>query len=59
MVVAYAASASFLLPFGYQTHLMVYSPGRYRTVDFLRMGWPVALAYAVVVLALVPVFFPF
>ncbi|HAY09473.1 MAG TPA: SLC13 family permease, partial [Thauera sp.] len=57
--VAYGASAGFLIPFGYQTHLMVYSAGRYRMRDFLRAGLPVSLTYAAVVLALVPVFFPF
>lgn len=59
MVVAYAASACFLLPFGYQTHLMVYSAGRYRTLDYLKAGWPVSLTYAVTVLTLVPWVFPF
>lgn len=59
MVVAYAASAGFLLPFGYQTHLMVYSPGRYRLADFFRVGLPVSLAYGTTVLALVPLLFPF
>ena len=59
MVVAYAASACFLLPFGYQTHLMVYSAGRYRPLDYLKAGWPVSLTYAVGVLTLVPIVFPF
>lgn len=59
MIVAYGASACFLLPFGYQTHLMVYSPGRYRMLDFIRTGLPVSVAYGVAVLLLVPVFFPF
>lgn len=59
MVVAYAASAGFLMPFGYQTHLMVYSVGRYKIVDFLRVGWPVCLTYAIVVISMTPVFFPF
>ena len=58
MVVAYGASAGFLIPFGYQTHLMVYSAGRYRMRDFLRAGLPVSLTYSIVVLALVPVVFP-
>lgn len=58
LIVAYGASAGFLVPFGYQTHLMVMSPGRYRTVDFMRAGWPVSLTYSAVVLALTPVFFP-
>lgn len=59
MVVAYGASAGFLMPFGYQTHLMVYSPGRYRISDFVKAGLPVSLAYSICVLLLVPVFFPF
>ncbi|WP_018410386.1 SLC13 family permease [Methyloversatilis thermotolerans] len=59
MAVLYGASAGFLIPFGYQTHLMVYSPGRYRMMDFVRVGLPVSLAYGATVLLLVPVFFPF
>jgi di/tricarboxylate transporter len=59
MVVAYGASAGFLVPFGYQTHLMVYSAGRYRMRDFLRAGLPVSITYSVMVLALVPLVFPF
>ena len=58
LIFVYGASASFLIPFGYQTHLMVMTPGRYRTVDFLRMGLPVSFAYSAVVLLLTPVFFP-
>jgi di/tricarboxylate transporter len=59
MLVAYAASAAFLIPSGYQTHLMVYSPGRYRVLDFVRMGAPVSLVYGTMVIALVPMVFPF
>ncbi|MEZ5646620.1 MAG: SLC13 family permease [Burkholderiaceae bacterium] len=59
MVVLYGASACFLMPFGYQTHLMVMTPGRYKVGDYLRAGWPVSLVYGLVVLVLVPVFFPF
>src|SRR3546814_10868345 len=44
MLVDYGARAGFLMPFGYQTHLMVYSPGRYRIRDFFRAGLPVSLA---------------
>ncbi|WP_224416836.1 SLC13 family permease [Modicisalibacter tunisiensis] len=59
MVVAYGASACFLIPYGYQTHLMVYSPGRYSLKDFLRIGLPVSLTYSVAVLVLTPWVFPF
>jgi di/tricarboxylate transporter len=52
MVVAYAASACFLLPFGYQTHLMIYSAGGYKVTDFAKVGWLVSVIYAVTVLGL-------
>jgi di/tricarboxylate transporter len=38
---------------------MVYSPGRYRMLDLVRVGLPVSIAYGATVLLLVPVFFPF
>ncbi|MHA6963907.1 SLC13 family permease [Zobellella denitrificans] len=59
MAVAFGASACFMVPFGYQTHLMVYSPGRYRMLDYLKAGLPVSLLYSAGVLILVPLVFPF
>lgn len=43
LIVAIAASASFLTPIGYQTNLMVMAPGGYRFSDYARVGWPVTL----------------
>jgi len=59
MAVAYGASACFLIPFGYQTHLMVYSPGRYKITDFFKIGLPVSLTYSAAVLLITPLVFPF
>lgn len=59
MAVAFGASACFLIPFGYQTHLMVYSPGRYRMVDYLKTGLPISLLYSAGVITLVPLMHPF
>lgn len=57
--VAFGASCAFLTPFGYQTNLMVYSPGRYRAVDYVRVGLPLTLVYSAVSIWLIPIFFPF
>jgi len=59
MAVAYGASACFLIPYGYQTHLMVYSPGRYQMADFIKAGLPVSIVYTLGVLLLLPIVFPF
>lgn len=52
IAVVFAASQSFLSPIGYQTNLMVFSPGRYRFLDFFRFGWPLSLSYSLLVPAL-------
>ncbi|ACX96330.1 SLC13 family permease [Halothiobacillus neapolitanus] len=59
MALVFGASASFITPFGYQTHLMVYTPGRYRFMDFVRIGVPVSVAYSATVLTVLPFAFPF
>jgi len=59
MAVLYGASCSFSTPYGYQTNLMVMSPGRYRLGDYVRAGGPVALVYIAVALVAIPAFFPF
>ena len=58
MAVIYGASCSFLTPYGYQTNLMIMSPGRYTLRDYLRAGLPVALVFQAVALVAIPVFFP-
>lgn len=59
MGVAYAASACFMSPYGYQTNLMVMNAGGYTFRDFMKTGWKVSLSYIAVALITIPVFFPF
>lgn len=59
MAVAFAASASFITPYGYQTNLMVFNASSYRLKHFLLVGSPVAVTYIVVSLLLIPYIYPF
>ncbi|PAO31318.1 SLC13 family permease [Vibrio vulnificus] len=59
MAVLFGGSASFFLPYGDQTNLLVYSVGNYRLLDYLKIGVPISLVYSVLVLTLIPIFFPF
>lgn len=57
--VAYGASAAFMIPYGYQTHLMVSSICNYKTTDFIKIGWMVSLVYSCIVIYFVPIVFKF
>jgi di/tricarboxylate transporter len=48
LAVTFAASTAFMTPVGYQTNLMVYSPGGYRFTDYVRVGAPLQLFLTVV-----------
>jgi di/tricarboxylate transporter len=59
MAVAFAASASFVSPLGYQTNIMVYGPGGYRLSDFIKVGLPLTLILMLVAVLLIPLRWPF
>jgi di/tricarboxylate transporter len=59
MAVLFGASASFISPYGYQTNLLVYTVGNYKLTDYIRVGIPLSIVYSVLVLALIPQFFPY
>ena len=54
-----AASAGFITPIGYQTNLMVYGPGGYRFMDFVRFGLPLNVVCGIITLIVVPQVWPF
>ena len=59
MTIMFAASASFLTPFGYQTNLMVQGPGGYQFGDYFRVGILLSLLVGATVVFLVPIVWPF
>jgi di/tricarboxylate transporter len=57
VTVTYAASCSFLTPLE-PACVLVYTPGRYRFLDFLKVGSILTIAVFGIVIWLVPVFWP-
>ena len=58
VTVTYAASCSFLTPLE-PACVLVYTPGRYRFLDFVKVGSILTVAVFAIVIWLVPVFWPF
>jgi di/tricarboxylate transporter len=59
MAVAVSASAAFLSPVGHSVNIMVMGPGGYRFSDYLKVGLPLTLVVLVVVVLVMPIFWPF
>ncbi|AQL44526.1 SLC13 family permease [Halorientalis sp. IM1011] len=57
LAVTFAASTAFMTPVGYQTNLFVYGPGGYRFTDYIRVGGPLQLVFAVVTTVGIAFFF--
>jgi di/tricarboxylate transporter len=59
MAVAVSASAAFLSPVGHSANIMVMGPGGYRFGDYIKVGLPLTLVVLVVVVLVMPIFWPF
>jgi len=58
IAVAFASSASFMSPIGYQTNTIVLGPGNYTFSDYLRTGFAMNLITWLLASFLIPVFWP-
>jgi len=59
MILMSGASTAFINPAGFQTNLMVQSPGGYVFSDFAKVGIPLTLIVGTIVILLAPVAYGF
>ena len=59
MAVAVTASAVFLSPVGHPANMLIMGPGGYRFTDYTKAGLPLTLVVLVVMLLVLPFFWPF
>jgi di/tricarboxylate transporter len=54
----FGASACYATPIGYQTNLLVYAPGGYAFMDYLKLGIPLSVGVWILSSVLVPILWP-
>jgi di/tricarboxylate transporter len=58
MGIAMAASSSFTSPISHPANVLIMGPGGYRFMDYVKLGVPLTLVVLVVLMLVLPVFWP-
>lgn len=58
MGIALATSIAFITPFGHPVNILIMGPGGYQMRDYARVGLPLTLLVVLVVVFLLPLFWP-
>ncbi|UCD91286.1 MAG: anion permease [Desulfobacterales bacterium] len=58
MGIAMAASSSFTSPISHPANVLVMGPGGYRFTDYLKVGFPLTLIVLLVLMLILPIFWP-
>lgn len=59
IVIIIAANASFLTPVGAQAFTVIYPIGKYKFLDFFKVGFPLVVINTILAVLLVPMIWPF
>lgn len=59
ITVAIAATAGFLSPVSSSAVMLVVGPGKYRQIDFLKVGIPLLILTGIITIIMTPILFPF
>jgi di/tricarboxylate transporter len=57
--VSYAASLTFLTPFGHHANTLIYGAGQYKFTDFTKVGLPINILFWLIATFLIPIIWPF
>ncbi len=58
MGLALVTSMTFGTPYGHPVSMLVMAPGNYRFKDYVRIGMPLAILVSIVILLILPLFWP-
>ena len=59
MILMLGISYAFINPAGYQTNLMVQDPGKYKFMDYVKVGVPLTILAGTVAVVLAPFVYGF